>query len=271
MAGLASDKMSFTMYFYGVRICTPPCSQLQKAIYSNEFIPFYQPITNKRNEIIGCEVLARWRNPESGLLNAFSFIKSIESAGLIDELTYHLMKDVFRNVELLNTHPEHDFLLSININLSMVMNPTFRTYLRQIHIQLQKMGVTPIFEITEREDIKNFPRAEDIFSQLINAGLRFMVDDFGTGYAGKKLFQVTRASFIKIDVRFFTDSFIENTVSLAYRAGAKVIAEGVETQEQISRIRRCGVHFIQGFLTGAPMPFEIFNHKLGKQRITQSI
>ncbi len=248
-----------------------PFNELQKAIYRNEFIPFYQPITNKSNKIAGCEILARWRNPDSGLLSAFYFIKSIESAGLIDEFTYHLMKEVFRNVELLNTSLDKDFLLSININLSMVMNPIFRNYLRQIHVRLQEMGVSPIFEITEREDVRKFPRAEHIFSQLINAGLRFMVDDFGTGYAGKKLFQVTRASFIKIDVRFFNDRFIENTVRLACRAGAKVIAEGVESQDQVSRVRHYGVHFIQGFLTGAPMPFDIFNHKLGKQRIAQSI
>ncbi|HCR3448520.1 TPA: EAL domain-containing protein [Citrobacter werkmanii] len=245
--------------------------KIQKAIDKKEFIQFYQPIVNHDYEIVGGEVLARWRNPELGLLCAGHFIKSIESSGLMESFTHQLLADFFRKVTLLNIKSDQKLFISVNVSLSMIMEPVFRIYLLRLYIQLQQTGIDPVFEITERENIQLYPQASDIFSQLKNAGLRFMVDDFGTGFAGPSLLVVTQASFIKIDIRFFTDRFIEDAVNLAKRAGAKVIAEGVETKEQASRIRRHGVDFIQGFLTGAPMPFEIFNHKLGRQRIAHPL
>ncbi|EJX4187390.1 EAL domain-containing protein [Salmonella enterica] len=168
--------------------------RLQQAITRREFIPFYQAICHSATgTVTGCEVLARWRHPEKGLLRAGLFIDSVESAGMEYALTRMLMDEVLAHVRRLLPVQQRPFLLTFNVSPGLVMAPVFRHYLLALSILLRQAGVTPVTEITERQDIRLYPGAAEEFAQLVDHGLQFAVDDFGTGYAGRHLLAVTQA------------------------------------------------------------------------------
>lgn len=235
-----------------------------------EFIPYYQPIISGRSgDVIGCEVLSRWAHPAHGVVEARRFIRETERYGLAGLLTQVIMEDVQADVAMLNNNRFRNFMLNVNVTLSLIFDPVFRQFMVELNGRLCRAGVTPVFEITEREDIHIFPDAAQIFLQLASEGLQFAVDDFGRGYAGETLLFVSMASFIKIDRQYITNTccpissaFIDNAIHLAKLTGTRIIAEGVETQQQADNLRARGVDYLQGYYCGAPAPFGLFNYQL---------
>lgn len=237
-------------------------NQLRQALNAHAFVPFYQPIiSNLNNKIVGCEILARWKHPINGLLNAGCFIGSMEEHNLVDVLTRQLMNMVLGDASNM-PHPEgRSFLLTLNITLSQIMSPLFRNELLALNKRLLGAGVTPVFEITEREDIRDFPDATAVFSRLNRQGMTFAVDDFGTAYADEMLLNVSRAAFIKVERTFTTRAhhpIIRRVMRLAHQSGAWVIAEGVESAEQARWLQDDGVDYLQGYHCGRPMSAERF-------------
>ncbi|NDO81130.1 hypothetical protein CJP72_10240 [Citrobacter sp. NCU1] len=243
---------------------------LRKAIRDREFIPYYQPIISScSGDIIGCEVLSRWAHPAHGVVEAWCFIREIERYDLAGLLTQIIMEDVLADVVMLNNNRFHDFMVTMNVTLSLIFDPVFRQYMVELNGRLTRAGVMPVFEITEREDIHLFPDAAQIFLQLSCEGIQFAVDDFGRGYAGESLLFVSMASFIKIDRQYIANpfcpvasAFIDNAIHLARVTGTRVVAEGVETQQQAENLRARGVEYLQGYYYGAPSPFGLFNYQL---------
>lgn len=240
--------------------------RLKQAINNREFTPFYQPVVNRHEDTVGCEILARWMNPVRGLLSAACFIDSVESGGLAGSLTHALVREAVADIPDLPAR-KAPLLLTLNVSLSQVMDPASRYDLLAMNIQLRQAGVNPVFEVTEREDVQMFPCAAIVFDGLAAQGMQFAVDDFGAGYAGEALLRTTQATLIKIDRRFISgqaDQFIEKTLGLARLTGARVLAEGVETPAQASRLRSAGVDYLQGIYYGTPMPFGLFQYHLNK-------
>jgi len=137
------------------------------------------------------------------------------------------------------------------------MAPFFRPHLLALFIRLEQAGVSHVLEITEREDIHAFPQAAAVFRLLAVEGLRFAVDDFGTGHASPALLSTYRAAFIKLDRKFISDPvstvadrMIARTVSLTRHHGARVIAEGIETPEQDPDLRRAALRQETSLLVG---------------------
>jgi EAL domain-containing protein (putative c-di-GMP-specific phosphodiesterase class I) len=237
-------------------------NQLKESLGNHAFIPYYQPIINNHGgKIIGYEILARWKHPTEGLLNAECFINSIESNDMTNKLTRELMQSVISQADTLPNQGGMKLLLTINTTLSQVMDSVFRQYLIKLHDKLNDMSMVPVFEITEREDIRNFPGAAAVFSSLTQQGMIFAIDDFCTGYADESLLDVTHSRFIKID-RSFTaqpdNSVIRYAVALARQIGARVIAEGVENAEQMHWLQDSGVDYLQGYFCGMPVSGESF-------------
>lgn len=191
--------------------------RLQQAIRNREFTPFYQPIVCATGgEVVGCEMLARWLHPQKGLLSAGNFIPAIEATGLGGALLRGLADEVCGDGQDLARSAGRRLMMTLNLSLSLVMTPLFRPHLLALSIRLEQAGMTPVFEITEREDIRAFPQAA-VFRQLAAGGLRFAVDDFGTGHAGP-------ASTV-------ADRMIARTVSLAR-------CQGPGSLPKVSRPRR---------------------------------
>ncbi|NTZ47757.1 EAL domain-containing protein [Lelliottia aquatilis] len=249
--------------------------RLKKAMLNEEFIPFYQPIVSGVNGAIsGCEVLARWLTPEIGLLQAGGFIEKIEHFGLTEDLTILLANDVRNDITELKfvTGKNNAFILTLNINLSMLMTIMIREYFLEFSRVLKKVGITVVFELTERQDIHKFPKVTDIMRTLTEQGMMFAVDDFGSGYACEDLAVAAQASFIKIDASYTADPkstvsarFIDQTLELAHKLKARVIAEGVENEVQETWLKGLGIDFLQGYRYGRPMPAGIFFYNLAKR------
>ncbi|EAS4528558.1 EAL domain-containing protein, partial [Salmonella enterica subsp. enterica serovar Typhimurium] len=146
--------------------------RLQQAIRNREFTPFYQPIVCATGgEVVGCEMLARWLHPQKGLLSAGNFIPAIEATGLGGALLRGLADEVCGDGQDLARSAGRRLMMTLNLSLSLVMTPLFRPHLLALSIRLEQAGMTPVFEITEREDIRAFPQAA-VFRQLAAGGLR---------------------------------------------------------------------------------------------------
>lgn len=253
-------------------------NRLRKGIAAREFIPFYQPIINLRTrEVIGCEMLARWLTPERGLIQPGQFIHRLAGPGLAEAMTRLLvarMQADFteRGAEL---SLARGFMLTLNVSLHMVMAPLFALWMTTLSASMEKrFGITLVFELTEEEDVLCFPSAESTFGHLAGRGLTFAVDDFGAGFAGEALVQASRARFIKIDRQYIARPdgeeaarFIEQTLRLAARTGARVIAEGVETPAQESLLTALGVELAQGYRYGRPVPFDLLHYQLSRETV----
>ncbi|ODH91522.1 EAL domain-containing protein [Salmonella enterica] len=149
--------------------------RLQQAIRNREFTPFYQPIVCATGgEVVGCEMLARWLHPQKGLLSAGNFIPAIEATGLGGALLRGLADEVCGDGQDLARSAGRRLMMTLNLSLSLVMTPLFRPHLLALSIRLEQAGMTPVFEITEREDIRAFPQAA-VFRQVAAGGLRFAV------------------------------------------------------------------------------------------------
>lgn len=252
--------------------------RIRRGIVAREFVPFYQPIINIRTrQVVGCEMLARWLTPERGLIQPGQFIHRLRQPGLTEAMTRLLaarMQGDFteRSAEL-PLCP--GFMLTLNVSLHMVVAPLFALWMTTLATSMEKrFGIELVFEITEEEDIRDFPQAETAFGQLAARGVRFAVDDFGTGFAGEELVLASRAHAIKIDRQYIArpgceaaERFIARVLRLAWRTGARVIAEGVETPAQERWLTALGVEFLQGYRYGRPVPFDLLQYRLGREAV----
>lgn len=243
---------------------------LSRAIERNEFIPFYQPIIDPLTyNVVGCEVLARWLKPSRGLVCASDFILDVEEHGLLELLTCKLLRNMMMDLDRASSSFPSGFRVNLNVNVSLLNHENFSTYLVIINEELRRLNFSLIAEITERENIANFPEAKAIFRNMAVQGINFAIDDFGTKFANFRLVDVVKAKTLKLDKLFVNnigDEDLERlmikAITTAHAHGAKVIAEGIETSAQHEYAKKMNVDFVQGYLHGSPMPFELFHYRL---------
>lgn len=228
-----------------------------------EFIPYIQPIYRNR-ELAGAEVLLRVK--KNGTLHTpESYISLMESGDIINDVTCDLLKSVKSHftpyVELL---PE-DFYFSVNICASQLNSPRVTRAIEDFNVHF--MGrVALILEIVERGTMVLDDFALETMQQLTDAGVRFAVDDFGSGSSCLKYIEHAGFSTVKIDKcltvacngSLIYSAVIDSIVSLAERLQIQVVAEGVENNEQLSLLKDKGVHFYQGYLFSKPVSMREF-------------
>lgn len=233
-------------------------TDLKRAVREGLIVPFYQPLVDLRtNSLEGFEALARWETQEGGFINPSEFIPLAEEAGLIGELTEHLLRLACAAAK---TWPAH---LTLSFNLSPVLLSDPQIGLRLINIMMQE-GFPPSrleIEVTESSIVKDAPVASQVLSDLVAAGTKIALDDFGTGYSS--LAQLSDFSFdkIKIDRSFVTamsrgereDKVIRAIVALGSGLGVKTTAEGIEDEAQLTYLRSLGCDVGQGYLLGKAM------------------
>lgn len=243
--------------------------RLKEGIERGEFIPFYQPIVSSdTKKIMGCEVLARWITQDKGLITASEFIDDITHSQLTTKLTYSIWETVMADFsDTSDSYKDGDFFLTINVELSMILDPACSNGIINICNDLKEQNVTVIIEITEREDITQYPWAKRIFQDLEAKGVIFAIDDFGSGFSTEKMGQASKARFIKIDRQYvtipplsMTQTFVDEVMLLAKKEGAIVIGEGVETALQEKWLTSKGVDFLQGYRYGPAMPYNLFHY-----------
>ena len=219
-----------------------------------EFVPFYQPIVDSRSKkVVGFEALLRWQRGRE-LVPPGTFIDYAEEQGLILPMTEQLLERVIADLPWL----EPTQWVSVNIVAAHLEQPNLRPLLQR-HDWPSPARLT--FELTERKPITDIKAAMGEIAQLQEKGYHFKLDDFGTGYGGFAYLQRLGIRQIKIDKMFVdtigTDdlkrTLLDSIIAFGHESNMEMIAEGVETLEQVDYLHRHGVHLIQGYVYAKPM------------------
>jgi EAL domain-containing protein (putative c-di-GMP-specific phosphodiesterase class I) len=240
-----------------------PKDELRRAIAREEIVLHYQPqIDIATGRVIGVEALARWQHPERGLLFPDSFIGRMEKLGLIDELGWIVMNLGMSEVGQFADDDGKPLMLSINESVYSLHDLKFPDNLETL---ANKHGISPTnitIEITESGLIKELSNTLDILTRLRMKKVKLSIDDFGTGYAMMQQLKVIPATELKIDRSFILDMhlnerdriIVQKTIEMGHELGMHVIAEGVETLDQLNFLRLHGCDSAQGYFFSRPLP-----------------
>lgn len=228
---------------------------LNTALKNNEFIPFYQPVVDSRTkQVVGYEALIRWRRGGE-LIPPGMFIDYAERQGLIIPMTTQLVSQIVADL-----HKLHEMQwVSINLVAAHVEQPYLQDMLKKLQWPDPKRLT---FELTERIPISDVKAATREIATLGLRGYHFKLDDFGTGYGGFAYLQQLGIRCIKIDKMFIdtigtTDlkrNVLDAIIAFGRESNMEMIAEGVETNEQLEYLHEQGVYLIQGYVYAKPMP-----------------
>jgi diguanylate cyclase (GGDEF)-like protein/PAS domain S-box-containing protein len=238
-------------------------NSLQQAIEKNQFLLNYQPIVLlETNEIMGFEALLRWKSPERGLVAPNEIISIAEETGLIIPIGRWVLLEACRQMNAWQTRlPIYSHLtISVNVSVKQFTLELVQT-IKQI---LNETGLNPAclkLEITESVIINNPETAEEIFSQLKKLNIKVQMDDFGTGHSSLSYLHQFPFDALKID-RSFVQSMCDNEwameivktiITMAHNMKMEVIAEGVETIEQLEELRKLKCDYYQGYWFSKPL------------------
>ncbi|PHV35617.1 bifunctional diguanylate cyclase/phosphodiesterase [Janthinobacterium sp. BJB304] len=233
------------------------------AVREGEFLLFYQPIVDAHTrQIQGFETLMRWKHPTLGLVPPVRFIPIAEANGLINLLGAWALKAACVQLKQFQEVAKRPLYISVNISPRQFRNDKFLDVLDEAIAFSGLSGKHLVLEITEGTLMIDPVHAETILVKMTERRARIAIDDFGTGYSSLAYLKRFPISVLKIDRTFIKDlpesskdAAICNTIlDLAKHLNLSVVAEGVETEEQMHFIESRGCQYVQGYLTGKPMP-----------------
>jgi len=243
-------------------------NELRRGLERGEIVPYYQPIVQLGNgHLVGFEVLARWRHPERGLLGPDQFLPMAEETGLIGEVGAAVLRSSlaqlgqWRN----STQRFNDLSVSVNVSVRQLMSSQLVDIVAEALAEAGVSAGALWLEITETALMADVKAATIALRELRSLGLHLAVDDFGTGYSSLTYLKRFPVEAIKVDRTFVNglgidqedSTIVEAVVNLGHSLGLSVVAEGVETPLQLSRLREIGCDRGQGYLFGRPRPAEL--------------
>jgi diguanylate cyclase (GGDEF)-like protein/PAS domain S-box-containing protein len=242
-------------------------SKLRRAVERDELVILYQPKVDLRDgRVVGGEALVRWRLPGHGDISPAQFIPLAEESNLIQEIGEWVLKRVVRDYRLWQEQVPKPGRISINLSLKQLRQAEFLTRYRSV---FDDAGVSPSnfeLEITETTLMTEAGRMVRLLDELHAMGLHLAIDDFGTGYSSLSALQQFPVGTLKIDqsfVRHATVSredatLVRTIIEMGKNLDLKVVAEGIESQQQLDFLRSRDCHYGQGRLFGEPMSAEDF-------------
>jgi len=243
-----------------------PIAEMERALKAGEFVPYFQPVIDiTSGRLRGAEVLARWRKADGSLVLPGAFIPLLESSGLILEVTRALMRRARDDVAAAYAGRPH-LRIGFNLAASHFNDESIVQDVRGIFegspIRLSQV----VLEVTERQPLENLTETRRVIAALQGLGLSIAIDDVGTGHSGLSYMLKLGADLIKIDKIFIdaigTDrnstTIIETLVDLARNMRMDIIAEGVESFEQVVLLRDLGIQAAQGYVFAPPLPASSF-------------
>lgn len=242
--------------------------QLRKCIQQQELTVHYQPLYNpSTNTISGCEALLRWTNHELGTVNPDEFVSVAEESGFIEELGLFVLERAIADIKQLNHQRKEILKVAINVSTKQLLYSPIIWHLQNL---LNKLEVDPAMlkiEITESVLIEDFDRAIDVLRQIRQMGIQLSIDDFGTGYSSLAYLSKLPCEEIKIDRSFIQniltcrddECLIQSIIAMAKALNRNIVAEGVETAEQLEKLTTFGCDLIQGYYISRPIPLDEFS------------
>lgn len=244
-----------------------PIADIDRGLARREFKPFYQPTFDLRTgAILGCEVLARWIREDGTIIPPMSFIPLAESSGRIEPMTWQILETALKELYP-RLREDKQFKLSINVAPRHLVSDGFIETLRRVVLGTKVSARQIVLEVTESNELPDLDRAAAAVKELRELGFRVAMDDVGVGHSGLSQMKGLGANTIKID-KFFVDTIteggsaatiVQTLARLARDLHMTVIAEGIETVEQVQALIGCGVEEGQGYLISPPLPFGKFD------------
>lgn len=246
-------------------------SELRNALLGEQLQIYYQMQVDNAHRITGAEALLRWNHPKIGLVLPDQFIPLSEDSGLILPISLWVLQSVCAQLKKWEDAPLTRHLnLSVNISQRQLQQPDFTDQVRQI---IKSSGINPArlkFEISEKLVLSNFEDVFDKITKLKSDGVRFAIDDFGIGYSSLTYLRRLPLEHVKIDKSFIAsitqnsgdDIMVRAINNIAQNFGLQVIAEGVETEEQLIILKHNSCESFQGYLFGKPAKLAEFETQL---------
>lgn len=238
-------------------------NSLYRALDNNELFIFYQPqISTKTQEIIGFEALLRWNHNEYGMVPPSVFIPIAEKTGLIKPIGLWVIKTVCEQFKSFRNKENKEIRISINLSIEQLKDDNIALQMSKILKETQTDAKNIQIEITESVAFDKEPYVLQRIKELKDLGVSISIDDFGTGHSSLRRLKAFPIDLIKIDMEFVrgisSDSakdkaIIKSIIQIAKNLGIKVLAEGVETEEQFNYLRKRQCDEIQGFYFYKPM------------------
>ncbi len=238
-------------------------NDLRKAIERREFKVFYQPIvsleTGETNEF---EALIRWEHPELGFIPPNDFVPVAEETGLIIPIGEWVLEESCRQIgRWRHQFPEKPLSVSVNLSAKQLMHPNL---IKQVKGIMKSGNLVPAclkLEVTESMVMDNAEAALEVLSELCALGVRLSTDDFGTGYSSLSYLHRFPFEQLKIDRSFIgkmdsdpkSEEIVRTILTLAENLNLEVVAEGIETEKQLLRLRELGCNMAQGYLFSKPV------------------
>jgi diguanylate cyclase (GGDEF)-like protein/PAS domain S-box-containing protein len=235
-------------------------NSLRRALENHEFEVHYQPLYDLTNRsITGFEALVRWNSPD-GNIPPSQFIPTAEESGLIVPIGEFVMREALMQARAWQL-PNRPLQIAVNVSATQLSRANYVERLRRV---LQETGIDPRLvelEVTESVIVEGASEARAAIDQVAALGVGIAIDDFGTGYSGLAYLKRLPIDTVKIDQSFVRDLTIDDDdaaivtaiVAMARSLDVEVVAEGVETEEQLAELKRLGCHRAQGFLLARPM------------------
>jgi len=242
-------------------------TDLRKGMKANEFKLYYQPIVSlKTNKIVGLEGLLRWQSKERGLMYPGQFLMAMDTTGLLNTLDEWVLNQALRDAVQINKLFPNDppIYLSVNMTSHLIKNPELCNILDH-HLQKHKLKASSIkIEITERDGIDDDQRTLEMLKSVKEMGVGVLLDDFGTGYSTLSYLLQFPVESLKIDQTFVhmltknRDGYkiIETLKALSSHLGINLIAEGIETKEQLAILKELECDYGQGYLFSRAIEFK---------------
>lgn len=249
--------------------------ELQEGIAKEQFKVYYQPVIDtKTGKIASAEALIRWIHPDKGFISPALFIPALEENGHISELDFYVLKKVW---QFINDRCENNkFVVPISVNLSW-MDFYDEIMMEKILKEMDRFRENgrehmARFEITETSYAAIRENRSGILESLRIKNAKILLDDFVSGFSSFGMLQDYDFDILKIDMSFIrkigenpkTKSIVHSIIGMAHEIGIKTVAEGVETEEQVSFLRQSGCDYIQGYYYSKPLPEEEFVEFLEK-------
>jgi EAL domain-containing protein (putative c-di-GMP-specific phosphodiesterase class I) len=237
-------------------------SKLKRAFERDELLVHYQPKYNiMTGEIIGAEALVRWELPERGIIYPSDFIPIAEETGLIIEIGEWVLDRVCEDFRYWQRCVSNPGRISVNLSLKQLKQANFISRISSILRSYELSPTSLELEITETTLMEDPKRTIKLLDELYSLGLHLAIDDFGTGYSSLSALQQFPISTLKIDqsfvknIAFNTDdaTIVGTIIQMGRNLQMDVVAEGVETEEQLSFLQSLDCNFVQGMLFGQPM------------------
>ena len=249
-------------------------AELRHALSRQQFVLYYQVQVDARRKVIGAEVLLRWQHPEHGMVSPAQFIPVAEDSGLITSIGFWVLQVACAQLKRWACNPStRELRLAGNVSARQFRQPDFVEQLRHVLAQSEANPAKLKLELTESLVLENINDTVAKMQALRAMGIRFSMDDFGTGQSSLAQLKRLPLDQVKIDQSFVRDiatdandaAIVQTIIAMTSTLGLNVIAEGVETEEQLAFLKQHGCEQFQGYLFGRPIPLAEFEQMLTPQ------